>query len=82
MPWRYNDTPNLGILNIYLKSTDMKDSIHMPHVYGVVDRKLQIGSCFFIVDSQFHSCCRAIFTVGPGTISTERIRVSIFEQPH
>jgi hypothetical protein len=71
MPWRFIDTPNLGMLNDHSKSTDMKDSIHMPRVYGVV------GGCFFIVDIQFHSRHHAIFPVGAGTISTERIQVLI-----
>jgi hypothetical protein len=66
------------MLKIDSKSTDMKDSpIHMPHVYGVVKRGLRIGGCFFIVHTiQVHSRYRAIFPVGPGTASTERIRVS------
>jgi hypothetical protein len=48
----------------------------MPHAYGVVDRGLHIGVCFFIVHIQFHSCYHGIFSVGPGTISTEMFRVS------
>jgi hypothetical protein len=65
------------MLKIDSKSTDLKDFIYIPHVYGVHDRGLHIGGCFFIVDIQFHSRYGAIFRVEPGTVSTERIRVSI-----
>jgi hypothetical protein len=64
------------MLNENSKSTDLQHSNDIPHVYGVVDRGLHIGGCFFIVeDIQFHSRYRASFAVGPGTVSTERIRV-------
>jgi hypothetical protein len=42
---------------------------------GVINLCLRIDGCFFIVDIQFHSRYRAIFPVGAGTVSTERIRV-------
>jgi hypothetical protein len=44
---------------------------------GVVNQDLLIGGCFFIVNIQFHSHYRAIFPVGAGTVSAERIRVLI-----
>jgi hypothetical protein len=67
------------MLKIESKSTDLKDFIYTPHVYGVVDRGLHIGGCFFIVivDIVIYSRYRAFFRVEPGTVSTERIRVSI-----
>jgi hypothetical protein len=70
MPWRYIDTPNLGMLNEHSKSTDLKHSNHMPHVYGVVKRGFRIDGCFFIVDIVIYSRYRAFFRVEPGTVST------------
>jgi hypothetical protein len=65
------------MLKIDLKSTDLKDFIYTPHVYGVANRGLHIGGCFFIVDIAIYSRYRAFLRVEPGTVSTERIRVSI-----
>jgi hypothetical protein len=64
------------MLKIDSKSTDLKDFIYTPHVYGVANRGLHIGGCFFIVDIAIYSCYRAL-RVEPGTVSTERIRVLI-----
>jgi hypothetical protein len=43
---------------------------------GIVHHDLRIHGCFFIVNIVIYSPYRAFFRVEPGTVSTERIRVS------